>query len=284
MNRQQMIKKIESITDLPTLPSVAMEINRMLQDVNTPIENLVGMLEKDQSLALKMLRLVNSSFYGFKSRIASLRHAVTLMGYSTVQHAVVTVSVIDCLKTSATFDGFDISRFWTHSISVAVISRHLASRTRLALPEEAFTAGLVHDIGKIILVNHFPDVFVELIGATASGDMTFSAAEKNGDTYPHHLIGSVLARRWMLPEPLRRSIKNHHGACARGADDNLAGLVSVADTLVNVMDSIPGCRIEPGVIPEGIRGPVTGTLKESAAWFPQARQEMTLACDFFNKG
>lgn len=284
MNRHQMIKEIDTITDLPTLPTVAMEVNRMLQDVDTPIEKLVGFLEKDQSMVLKILRLVNSSFYGFKSRITSLRHAVTLMGYSTVQNVVVTVSVIDCLKTKTTLKGFDISLFWTHSVSVAVMSRHLAARTKLAAPEEAFTAGLIHDIGKVVLVNHFPDVFVVLIEAATARDITFYAAEKTADTYPHNLIGSNLARRWMLPEPLKLALRHHHGSIAKGVDGTLAGLVAIADTLVNVMDNMPGHRIGLDVMPEAVRGPVTGILKNSARWFPEVKQKMTMACEFFNKG
>ena len=284
MNRHQMIKAIDRISDLPTLPAVAMEVNSLLQDVDTPIERLVELLEKDQSMVLKILRLVNSSFYGFKSKITSLRHAVTLMGYSTVQNAVVTVSVIDSLKVKKALKGFDISLFWTHSIRVAVMNRHLATRTRLAAPEAAFTAGLVHDIGKVVLADHFPDVFVELMEAAAAETITFYAAEKQRDTYPHNLIGSNLARRWMLPESLNLSIRHHHGGIAQGVDGTLPGLVTVSDTLVNVMDSLPGHRLAPEIMPEAVSQPVTGVLNDSASWFPEVKREMAAACDFFNKG
>jgi putative nucleotidyltransferase with HDIG domain len=283
MNRHQMIKTIDRISDLPTLPAVAMEVNSMLQDVDSPIERLVELLEKDQSMVLKILRLVNSSFYGFKSKITSLRHAVTLMGYSTVQNAVVSVSVIDSLKTKNTLKGFDISRFWTHSIRVAVLSRHLAAQTKLAVPEEAFTAGLVHDIGKVVLVNHFPDVFVELMDVAAAQTITFYAAEMHGDTYPHNLIGSNLARRWMLPESLDLAIRHHHGGKSQGVDGMLPGLVSMSDTLVNVMDNLSGHRLSPEIMPQAVRGPLTNVLKDSANWFPEIKQEMAAACDFFNK-
>ena len=283
MNRQQMINKIDRISDLPTLPTVAMEINRLLQDVNAPIEKLVDMLEKDQSMVLKILRLVNSSFYGFRSKISSLRHAVTLMGYSTVQHAVVTVAVIDSLKTETTLKGFDITRFWTHSLSVGVMCRHLAAQTKLTVPNEAFTAGLIHDIGKVVLVSHFPEVFVDLMEQTAKDEITFYAAEKAADTYPHNLIGSNLARRWMLPQPLDLAIRHHHGGIAQNMDGTLAGLVAIADTLVNVMESNPGHRLGADTVVETIRTPVMQILKDSANWFPQVKQEMASACEFFIK-
>jgi putative nucleotidyltransferase with HDIG domain len=284
MNRHRMIRKIDAITDLPTLPTVAMAVNRMLQDVDSPIDQLVALLERDQSMVLKILRLVNSSFYGFKSRITSLRHAVTLMGYTTVQHAVVTVAVIDCLKIKATLKGFDISCFWTHSIGTAVMCRHLAARTRLAAPDEAFTAGLVHDIGKVVLANHFPDVFVSLMEAASTEKSNFHTAESRRDTYPHNLIGGNLARRWMLPEALILAIRNHHGGMAPTIGGTLPGLVAVADTLVNMIDQLPGYHLGPGVIPEAVSGPVTGVLKDSAGWFPEVKREMAAACDFFIKG
>jgi putative nucleotidyltransferase with HDIG domain len=283
MNRQQMINKLDRVSDLPTLPTVAMEINQLLQDVNAPIEKLVDMLEKDQSMVLKILRLVNSSFYGFRSKISSLRHAVTLMGYSTVQHAVVTVAVIDSLKTGTDLKGFDITCFWTHSLSVAVMCRHLASQTKLAVPNEAFTAGLIHDIGKVVLVSHFPELFVGLMEQTAKDKITFYAAEKAGDTYPHNLIGSNLARRWMLPEQLDLAIRHHHGGIAQNMDGTFPGLIAIADSLVNVMEGNPGHRLGADVVAEAIRDPVMRMLKDSAHWFPQVKQEIALACDFFIK-
>ncbi len=284
MNRHQMIKKIDSINDLPTLPNIAMEVNRLLQNVNTPIEKLVDLLERDQSMVLKILKLVNSSFYGFKSKINNLRHAVTLMGYSTVQSAVVTVSVIDSLKAKNDLKGFDISMFWTHSIGVAVMCRHLAASTKLAMPEEAFTAGLIHDVGKVVLVNHFPEEFVSLYEIIEADGVAFYTAEKNGDTYPHNLIGGNLSRRWMLPERLDHAIRYHHGGSSQGPDAGLTFLVAVSDTIVNMMNKQPGHQLSPDSIPEAIRAPITGVLKDSSEWLPEIKQEINDVCSFFNKG
>jgi putative nucleotidyltransferase with HDIG domain len=280
MNRHQMQQTINNIDDLPTLPAVAMAVNRMLQDVNAPIEKMVAMLEKDQSLALRLLRLVNSSFYGFKSRITSLRHAVTLMGYNTVQHAVVTVSVIDCLKISSTLDGFQASFFWTHSIGVAVLCRYLAARTKLAEPEEAFTAGLVHDIGKVVLASHFTDEFTALMDKVSADGITFYTSEKCCDTYPHNLIGAHLAKRWMLPDILQTAIRHHHGGHAGSPQKPLVDLVVVADTLMNVLDNAAGHHFKQDFVPETVREPVMEALKNRASWFPQVKRELDAACEF----
>lgn len=284
MNRHQMIKQIDTINDLPTLPTIAMEVNKLLQDVDTPIEDLVDLLERDQTMVLKILKLVNSSFYGFKSKINNLRHAVTLMGYSTVQSAVVTVAVIDSLKTKNDLKGFDISIFWTHSIGVAVMCRHLASSTKLAMPEEAFTAGLIHDVGKVVLVNHFPEEFVSLCDAIEGSKVAFYVAEKELDTYPHNLIGGNLSRRWMLPERLDHAIRYHHGGAAKNPDAGLTNLVSVADTIVNMMNNQRGHKLSQETIPEAIRQPIAEILKDSAEWLPKIKQDIVDCCAFFNKG
>ena len=284
MNRQQMMKTVEALNSLPTLPVVAMEVNRMLQDIETPIERLVELLERDQAMVLKILRLVNSSFFGFKNRVTSLRHAITLLGYGTVQNAVVTVSVIDALKLKNDFKGFDIAAFWSHAIGVAVMSRHLAGRTRLAVAEEAFTAGLLHDIGKVVLVNHFPDVFGRILDAMADGEETFAQAEQRLGLWPHHRIGSFIARRWMLPELLETSIKYHHGPAGSGDGHVMVDLVRVADTLVNIMQGSVGYRLDTDALTQAIKDPMIAVLKDSETWFPDLKAEIATATNFFNKG
>ena len=284
MNRQQMMKKISSLTSLPTLPVVAMEVNRMLQDLESPIERLVELLERDQAMVMKILRLVNSSFFGLKNRVTSLRHAVTLLGYSTVQSAVVTVSVIDVLTMKHKQPGFDIGDFWTHAIGVAVMTRQLAERTRLAQADEAFTAGLLHDVGKIVLVNHFPDIFSRVLAQMDTGQETFFAAEQHLGCWPHTRIGGYLANRWMLPEKLEQSISRHHSQTNGIETFNTITLVRLADTLVNLMENRRGYHLDPNLLSETVREPVVALLKDSQEWFPVVKTEIDEASNFFKQG
>jgi HD-like signal output (HDOD) protein len=283
MNRSLMMKRIERLSDLPTLPTVAMEINRMLQDLDTPIDKLVDFLEQDQALVVKLLKLVNSSFYGFKSRIANLRHAVALMGYNTIQNAIVTVSIIDSVKVKKSINNFDISLFWTHAIGVAVMSRYLATRTKLAASEDAFTAGLVHDIGKIVLLNSFPDVFNSILQIASERQISFYAAEKAANTCPHSLIGGMLASRWLLPDPLVRAIQYHHGTSVQDKANLLAGLVGVADVLVKFIEGAAGNLLDSEMLLPEIRKEVTPVLQDFAQWMPDIKQIITAACEFFYK-
>ncbi|MBE9547516.1 MAG: HDOD domain-containing protein, partial [Proteobacteria bacterium] len=162
MDAQTFLKKIDHIKDIPTLPAVAVKVNSMLRDYDTSINKLSETIEKDQAIVSKILRLVNSAFYGFQSRVSSIPHAMVLLGFSTVRNAVISVSVIGAFSKKGKFEGFDIRDFWVHSVAVAVTSRHLSEKSRLVMPDEAFVAGLLHDVGKVILAQYFSDLFSQV--------------------------------------------------------------------------------------------------------------------------
>ncbi|MBE9571600.1 MAG: HDOD domain-containing protein, partial [Proteobacteria bacterium] len=154
MDAQTFFKKLDSIPDIPTLPSIVITVNKMLQDYDTSIKNLSKAIEKDQSMVTKILRLVNSTFYGFRSRIKNIPHAIIVLGFNTIRNAVVSVSVIKTFSEKDICEGVEIEEFWKHSVAVAVTSRYLAEQTRLDSPEDCFVSGLLHDIGKLVLYQY----------------------------------------------------------------------------------------------------------------------------------
>lgn len=284
MNRNDLQKKIQAISNLPTLPVVVMEINRVLQDYESSVQRLVELLEKDQSLVLKILKLVNSSFFGFKSKVSSLRHAVTLLGYNTIQSAVVAVAVIDTLAMKDKLNGFDIEQFWEHSIRVAVLSKYLAAKTRLAPAEDAFTTGLLHDIGKIILANFFPETLVEIIGATQAGALSFSEAEKSLDVVSHGYIGGFLAQRWMLPDILVKTIHYHHNGAERTPHPRLTVLVNLSDALVHKMAGEDKYQLNMDQLSAHEKNSMMQFLTSDTTWYKEVIIEMQEATSFFKRG
>lgn len=286
MNRSQLLKKMQSINNLPTIPIIALEVNRLLKDFESPVDELVQLLEKDQSLVVKILRLVNSSFYGFKSKVKSLRHSVTLLGYNTVRNAVVTVTVIDALSLKKELKGFEIGAFWRHSIQVAAMSRYLAAKTRLAACEDAFTAGLLHDIGKVVLASFFSDELARILSTAADQQTTFFDAEHKLDCTPHTLIGSYLAQRWMLPEDLANSIQYHHSDVNRSSQSQLIALVNIGNRLVHMMAGDAGYSLNPDHQQEGESSlhAIMNCMKNETNWLPQVKKDMDAACEFFSKG
>ncbi len=283
LNRNQVIKKLQSVNNLPTLPIVAMKLNKLLHDDDSPMEDLLELMKKDQSLVMKIMRLVNSSFFGFKNRVNSLRHAVTLLGYSTVQNAVVTVSVIDQLKLQKKLDGFDVSEFWKHSIRVAVMCKYLSAKIRLAPQDDAFTAGLLHDIGKVILASNFPDDFVSILNAMQNQGLTFSQAEQQLGSCQHPVVGGYLAKRWMLPEVLVNAIQYHHAAGHSQNHSQLIALVAFSDSLVNLMGGDLNHQLPIEKLPEETRQIISQVLKTTPDWYTDIKKDMAAASDFFNK-
>ena len=285
MNRSSIHKKIKQISNLPTLPTVALEVNRLLQDFDSPMEPLVELLEKDQSLVVKILKLVNSSFFGFKSRVSSLRHAVTLMGYNTISNAVVSITVMDILSLNHKLHGFDIKSFWRHSVQVAVLSKFLASKTRLASTESAFTAGLLHDIGKIILINYFPEEAAAVIAEVERSGSTFQQAEAGLHFTDHTVIGSYLAESWMLPDELAKAIRYHHQELTTSQENiGLISLVAMANNMVHIIGCEPGYNIRLNQYPLEIGTGIANVLNENDKWLIDIKKEMDAAISFFNKG
>ncbi len=284
MNRSQMQAELQAIRNLPTLPTVAMAVNRLLLDVDAPIERLIDLLEKDPALVMKILRLVNSSFYGFRSKIKSMRHAITLLGYNTVRNAVVSLAVMDTLTLQKALKGFDIEVFWRHAIEVAVASRHLAMRTQLAPAEDAFICGLLHDIGKVLLANFFPAELVRLFVHMQTNRQTFDRTEVELDCWPHSHVGSYLAQRWLLPETIYKTIKYHHAKPTGDRTPALVTIVNMGNRLAHMMNGDPYYRLDLDNRLPAVAAITSKALCNDGRWYSLVKQEIAEACDFFNKG
>ncbi len=281
MDRKTILKKLDRIEDLPTLPVIAMEVNKMLRDYNTSIKELSALIKNDQAMTPRILKLVNSSFYGFKSKIANIDRAIILLGFNTISNAIVSVAIIDALSIKGSSDDFDIKNFWEHSVAVAVISRHLAEKSRLSLPEEAFTGGLLHDIGKIILSQYFPDLFKKVIVAINGNSVTFYEAEKKQNPVTHAQIGGIMADKWKLPDGLADTIKYHHAVKASANDINLLRIVHVADFISNYFIHSPDAKIDSALINPEAALAMKPQLKTLEDWLPGVREEIASACQFF---
>lgn len=283
MSKSQMKAKLKSIQKLPTLPVIAMEVNRLLMDHNSSISDLVDLLEKDPALVMKILRLVNSSFYGFKSRVNSLQHAITLLGYNTIRNAVVTVAVMDTLLLKKELNGFEIDSFWQHAIGVAVVSRTLALKIRVVPTEDAFIAGLLHDIGKVVLANFFPSELANILAMANEEKHIFYEAEKAMDAWPHSHIGSYLAQSWMLPDALVQTIKYHHSSSKQIVSSDMIMVVNVANRLVHMMAGHNNYHLDLDCHSPSYEKILTEAFNGGKQWYTDVRQEMDDACQFFEK-
>ena len=178
MDEQQILGKLDRIKDIPTLPTIVLELNKYLRDPDSSIKTVCDTIEKDQAITLKILKLVNSAFYGFKSKISDLRNAVVLLGYNAVHNAIVSLSVINSFPKRVNLMDFDISQFWKHSLAVAVTSKNIAQLSKKESPDNCFVGGLLHDVGKVILAQYFPSLFESVWSTLQNDHLTFYEAEQ----------------------------------------------------------------------------------------------------------
>ncbi len=283
MDPKTILAKLDRIDDLPTLPAIAMEVNKMLQDYDTSIKKLSDRIEKDQAMVFKILKLVNSAFFGLRSKVSNIPNAVILLGFNTVRNAIVTVSILDAFSVEDVSKGFDITDFWKHSVAVAVTSRYIAERTKLHIPDDCFIGGLLHDIGKIILAQYFQDSFKKIYKSTQENNLTFYDAEKNEFPVNHAQIGGHLAKKWQLPAGLVDSIRYHHDVRKSANDLNLLMIIHVADIIVNGYrsDSNGGPDLSE-IYPDAMKA-MKSQLDTLPDWYPEVSMEIDAACSFFLK-
>ncbi len=280
IEKETYLQKLDQIKEIPTLPIILSKVNRMLGDNDTTIRKLSRVIESDQAIAARILKLVNSAFYGFRSKISNIPHALVILGFNSIRNAIVSVSVLNAFSGEQG-KKFDSKDFWKHSVAVAVISKYLAGKTRLVPPDESFVAGLLHDIGKILIAQYFRETFHQILDTIREEGLSFYQAEKKRVPFTHAQIGGYLAQKWQFPQSLVEAIEYHHSATKRGADPGLLLIVYFADQIAHNGAAV--CEIDSqlcSTFPE-ILQILSPHLERVAEWFPFAAAEVDSACKFF---
>lgn len=202
----EMLKKLE---DFPTLPAVAMRVNELINNPNSSSKEIADVLKKDQVLTAKILRLVNSSYYAIPGGVTDVQRALAFLGFNTVAQLVLGLSVFS-LFSNIEGEDFSMVSFWKHALGTAVCSEVLAKKMGYSKPEEAFTCGLLHDIGKLVLHEIHPTRLSTIIKETGSRKCSFVEVEKEWDLPGHTFLGEVIATKWGLPQVIRLAIRYHH--------------------------------------------------------------------------
>jgi putative nucleotidyltransferase with HDIG domain len=244
---------INNLDELPTLPSVFFTVNKMLSDPRTSAIDIGNAISMDQVIASKVLKLANSSFYGFTSRVNTIPHAVAVLGFSSTRNIVLTTSVLSTLNLKARIKGFSLADFWKHSAAVGTIARLIANESYPQKREEAFVAGLLHDMGKLILAICAPEFFAEAIKLAISKGCLFLEVEKEVVGISHPEIVAQINKKWNLPEEITEVIVNHH----KNIDDTgeyamLTAIVQLADILARGLQFGHACDYSMPVIGDNV--------------------------------
>jgi len=229
------IKRIvERIQTLPTLPTVVMQLLKLVNDPESNAMDVKQILSRDQSLTIKVMKLVNSSFYGYAGKIKTLQQAVVILGFQTLKSITLSATVFNSFAGKGC-PGFDRGAFWKHSIATGVAARLIAAEKGMREVEEAFVAGIIHDIGKVALDEYAPEQFAKVIAHVHKNNVSMYEAEKAVIGASHAQIGRWLATRWGLPAELVDVIFYHHQPANAQKAPQLTAMVHLADHLARTL-------------------------------------------------
>jgi putative nucleotidyltransferase with HDIG domain len=281
MDENQVYRQLDRIKDIPTLPTIVFELNQHLQNPETSITKVSETIEKDQAMAFKILKLVNSAFYGFRSKVSDVKNAVVLLGFNAVRNAIVSVSVINALPKTLLFQDFEMIEFWKHSLAVAVTSKNIAQKAGIESPDNCFVAGLLHDVGKVIMAQYFKDEFIQVWTRMQNESLLFYDAEQKELPVDHTKIGAYLAGRWQLPDGLTDAIRWHHDFQPNNGNAGFMMHIHLADLLVNSYDDNPDCNLDISAMHPEVTKFLMAQLENSADWYAGLAEEIESAHAFF---
>ncbi len=234
VNREQrarILADLENVTDIPTLPTVFLNVMSLVRNPNTTMKEVAAAVETDPAISMKILKLINSAFYGLARTVDSVHQAVVLLGTNTLKNIVMSVSIFKALSDTSVESSFDRVALWQHSIGCGLIARVIEKHQQIDRNEEGFIAGVIHDIGKIVLDRYFPKDLVAVRKAIQGKNISFYQAEKEELGVTHCEIGAILAEKWHLPENLVEIISYHHEINPDSEHARFASLIHISNIL-----------------------------------------------------
>lgn len=230
----QIERLLDSTPNLPALPTAVFEVVRLAGDFNSSTSQIASAVSKDQGLSAKILQLANSAYYGLPREVAAVSDAVGLLGKASVRNLALLATAQRWHETDDATSS-TLNELWTHAVAVAVASQTLADSVLPAQSEEAFCAGLLHNIGKVVLVLHSPDRMAKLPDFARKSNLSIGEAETKAFGFDHTEVGYSLGKRWDLPERILRPIRHHHDPSLCVDERELSDLVHVADRLAAIL-------------------------------------------------
>ena len=229
---QQYISRIETTKSLPSLPHILVKLIAACRDENGSIQDIAKIIRTDASISARVLRLANSSHFRAIDKIVQIDHALSRLGREAVKNLAISSAVHQVFsKANIISNGFNLKRFWRHSLTSAVLSRMIAERTNYNMPEQAFLSGMIHDIGRLVLVANFSDEYKAALDDTSNPQESLLQRETKLCA-PHTEIGAWLLRRWDFDSLTIDAALYHHEAIDRIKDAfPLVRIVYVANDL-----------------------------------------------------
>lgn len=230
------IRLLSSIRNLPSIPMVMFEVSKLLNNPNTSASELGKMIGKDQGLVAKILTVANSPLYGLPRRVSTIEFAIVILGFEHIKNIVIALSMVEAFKKDG-LKNWDSKTYWNHSILTASIAKKIADDLYLPKSGEAFTAGLLHDLGISIIQRYFNKEFILINELVDSQQMRYLKAEEQILGLTHQEIGKFLISRWNLPSSLGDVICNHHHPSMSEENKVIASVIHLADYMTQYLNT-----------------------------------------------
>lgn len=237
------------IEEMSSLPHVAMKVLETAQDPESGAADLKRIVETDPSLSARVIRVVNSAAMGLRTNVGNLYQAISLLGFSNVRNLALTASVSQLFQSDDLIGAYKRSALWRHLISVGIGARLVASRRRLANFEDAFLAGLLHDIGIVLLDEHAHEQFCEVMKGLQD-DQSLAEVEQSVMGFTHVSLGEQVAVKWNFPPVIRGAIRYHHASqLYKGADSEIVRCVEIANVICTMkgITSVGRKLVQPNI-------------------------------------
>lgn len=232
---QEVKDTILAAGDLPTLPVIAMQVSRLASNPLTGMSEIVRIIRNDPPLTARILRMANSPFYGMPRRIESLNMALVILGMRELNNLVTCITILRTFPPVPGSQMFDRYAFWEHSAGCGEIARVITNRLHLRLHGVEFTAGLLHDIGKIVFDQHLHAPFTEALTLASRERLSSVEAERRVLDVDHAEIGAWLAERWSLPPSIVEAIRFHHQPQLAPEHAALTAVIRLADLFARAL-------------------------------------------------
>jgi len=230
---RDLLKKFNKVK---TLPHVAIHLSQLIADENSTVKDFEKIIKMDPTLVMRLLRLVNSPYYGLQQRVESVSRAIILLGMKNLRNMVVVQALKDIFKISADEAVFSRRKLWLHCAAVSICGQMISERIFQEKGEDAFLCGILHDIGIIVEDQANHDLFIQCCNAYDPVVSPFPDHEREVMGTDHCTIGYLLAQDWKLPPDVINAIKRHHSAMDNVSPASVSGIIQIAEYIVTKLN------------------------------------------------
>jgi len=228
-------QRLDTIKDLPPMPHTLQKVLEEMDSIASSANRLETIIKQDPILAAKILKIANSPAYGLSGEIQTIAHAVVVLGHEEVRNLVIGISLTQAFGHNGTSSLFPSKGLWMHCIGVAKASMEIAALADDLDPEEFFTMGLIHDIGRFVLCNFFPEDLEGILRLQEEKKIPLFAAEEQYGI-SHTEAGAYIAKKWNLSEKIVSSVRYHHHPKSAGPEEKTCAVIFLADQICHKLD------------------------------------------------